>query len=94
MMGYFDKTIKFIEETPIEELQKRMEEYGVKFVKNKPECSLIGQDGNVFNLIGLASRTLKKAGMKEQADEMIGKCFNAGNYDEALRIIMDYVEVV
>jgi hypothetical protein len=61
---------------------------------SKPECKLIGQDGNVFNLIGLASRTLKKAGLQEQADEMIGKCFNAESYDEALRIIMEYVEVV
>ncbi len=28
--------------------------------KRKPDCPLIGQDGNVFNLIGIASRTLKE----------------------------------
>lgn len=27
--------------------------------RNKPDCPLIGQDGNVFNLIGMASRTPK-----------------------------------
>ena len=27
--------------------------------KNKPNCPLVGQDGNIFNLIGIAARTLK-----------------------------------
>ena len=27
--------------------------------RNKPDCPLIGQDGNVFNIVGIASRTLK-----------------------------------
>ena len=34
----------------------------------KPDCALIGQDGNVFNLIGIASRTLRRNGMAEQAN--------------------------
>jgi len=59
----------------------------------KPECKLIGQDGNVFNLIGLASKALKRAGLKDQADEMTKKCFQASSYDDALAIIMEYVEV-
>lgn len=59
----------------------------------KPKCELIGQDGNVFNLIGLASRALKRAGLNEQATEMCKKTFQAGSYDEALSIISDYVEV-
>lgn len=59
----------------------------------KPRCKLIGEDGNVFNLIGLASKALKAAGQREQAVEMQNKCFSAGSYDEALQIIMSYVEV-
>lgn len=31
--------------------------------KLKPDCALIGQDGNIFNLMGIASRTLKQNGM-------------------------------
>jgi len=31
-----------------------------------PPCPLVGADGNVFNLIGLASRTLKEHGMKDE----------------------------
>ncbi len=38
--------------------------------RNKPDCPLIGQDGNVFNLIGIASRTLKENGMAAEASEM------------------------
>ena len=29
----------------------------------KPDCPLIGQDGNIFNLMGIASKTLKRNGM-------------------------------
>ena len=34
-----------------------------KAEKVKPDCALIGQDGNIFNLMGIASRTLKQNGM-------------------------------
>jgi hypothetical protein len=40
---------------------------------NKPKCKLIGEDGNVFNLMGIAYKTLKRANLKEEADEMIKK---------------------
>lgn len=60
----------------------------------KPECKLIGENGNIFNLMGIASRTLKEKGMNDAADEMNGRIMNgAKSYDEALRIIMEYVEV-
>ena len=60
----------------------------------KPDCPLIGQDGNVFNLIGIASRTLRRAGMSEQATEMSSRIeTEAHNYNEALCIIMEYVNV-
>ena len=62
--------------------------------QKKPSCPLIGQDGNVFNLIGIASRTLRRAGMPEQAKEMSSRIqTEAHSYDEALCIIMDYVNV-
>lgn len=61
----------------------------------KPTCELIGADGNIFNLIGIASRTLRENGLSEQADEM-GKRIMGGearSYDEALSIIKEYVEI-
>lgn len=58
----------------------------------KPKCKLIGKDGNIFNLVGIASRTLRENGLRDQASEMQERVFNSGSYDEALSIIMDYVE--
>ena len=38
--------------------------------KKKPDCKLIGEDGNIFNLMGIASRTLRQNGMADKAVEM------------------------
>ena len=59
----------------------------------KPKCALIGQDGNIFNLVGIASRTLKQNGMKEESKEMSNRVFSSHSYDEALNIIGEYVEI-
>lgn len=36
----------------------------------KPDCPLIGQNGNIFNLMGIAARTLRQNGLAEQSKEM------------------------
>jgi len=59
----------------------------------KPVCELIGKDGNVFNLVGIASKVLKKAGRSEQAQEMLERVFASDSYDAALSIIGEYVDV-
>lgn len=60
----------------------------------KPDCPLIGQDGNIFNLMGIASRTLRQNGMSEQATEMCSRITEtAGSYSEALSIIGEYVNI-
>lgn len=40
--------------------------------RQKPDCPLIGQNGNVFNLMSIASRTLCDNGMTEEAKKIIG----------------------
>lgn len=52
----------------------------------KPHCSLIEQDGNIFNLMGTASRTLREHGMGDQAKEMCDRITggNCHSYHEAL----------
>lgn len=60
---------------------------------NKPKCKLIGEDGNIFNLIGLASRALKKVGLPNKAKEMTSRVMSSGSYYEALAIIGEYVEI-
>ena len=59
----------------------------------KPDCPLIGKDGNVFNLVGIAARTLRQSGMPDQAKEMTSRVFSSGSYDEALCIISEYVTI-
>jgi hypothetical protein len=59
----------------------------------KPKCKLIGEDGNVFNIIGLVARALKKEGLKEQAAEFTSKAFKSESYDAVLSLAMEYVEV-
>lgn len=62
--------------------------------KQKPKCALIGEDGNIFHLMGVASRTLKRNGMQEDATEMCNRITSeAKSYDEALMILDEYVEI-
>lgn len=58
-----------------------------------PIVKLIGEDGNVFNLIGLASKALKRAGQPEPAAELTKRAFASGSYDEVLNLIQEYCEV-
>ena len=59
----------------------------------KPDCPLIGQDGNIFNLMGIASRTLKQNGFADQAKEMCDRIYESGDYYKALGIIGEYVNI-
>jgi len=61
--------------------------------KEKPKCKLIGTDGNVFALAGRVSQALKKVGMEKEAEEFSAKLLKCKSYDEALRLMMNYVEV-
>ena len=62
-------------------------------MSKKPKCSLIGQNGNIFNLMGIVSKTLKRNGMSNDAKEMCDRITSSGSYDEALSIIDEYVEI-
>ena len=60
--------------------------------KEKPMCPIIGANGNVYNILGIASRTLKDNDMADAANEMYSRVTSSGSYEEALAIIMEYVE--
>lgn len=63
--------------------------------QQKPDCELIGQDGNVHNLIALAARTLRRNGMEDQEKEMTNRIIGGecGSYEEAMNIIGEYVNI-
>ena len=68
-------------------------DYAEEPAMKKPDCPLIGQDGNIFNLLGIASRTLKDHDMADEASEMRNRVMGSGSYDEALSIIGEYVHI-
>ena len=62
----------------------------------KPDCCLIGEDGNIFNLMGIASRALRTSGLPEQAEEMQKRIMGGEckDYYAALNVIGEYVNII
>ena len=54
---------------------------------------LIGEDGNVFNIIGQVLGALREAGQDALAEAFRERAFAAGSYDEVLRLVMEIVDV-
>jgi hypothetical protein len=57
------------------------------------EVGLIGEDGNVFNVIGKVKKALRAAGYREGAEEFTREAFACGSYDEVLQLVMNTVEI-
>lgn len=60
----------------------------------KPKSPIIGADGNIFNLVAIASKTLKTSGLVNEAQEMSKRVFTSSSYEEAIQIITEYIEPV
>lgn len=58
--------------------------------KFKPTCKLVGEDGNIFFILG---RVIQALNDPEKANEVSERVMAASTYDKALQIIMEYVEV-
>ena len=58
----------------------------------KPKIQLIGQDGNIFAIMGRASRLLKSCGQGDKAKEMRDRVMSCDSYQKALSIVSEYVE--
>lgn len=58
----------------------------------RPKMQLIGQDGNIFAIMGRASRLLKNAGQRDKAKEMCNRVMASKSYNAALAIVSEYVE--
>lgn len=59
----------------------------------KPVVKLVGQNGNVFNVIGLVKRALERAGQRDKAEEFVKRAFKSGSYDNVLALVFEYCEV-
>ena len=59
----------------------------------KPVAKCVGENGNVFNIVGICARALKRANQNEKVVEMQNRVFASGSYKEALAIMMEYVDM-
>ena len=60
--------------------------------KTNLSVKVIGENGNVFSILGRVSKELKHNGYHDMAVEMSGRVFKSESYDEALGIMQEYVE--
>ena len=60
--------------------------------ESKPRVSLVGQDGNVYNLLAICTNALKRSNQQDKAQELQKRVLGCGSYDEALRIMLEYVD--
>lgn len=67
-------------------------ETSVKQIK-KPTAKVVGENGNVFNLIAICHRALRKAGLREDAEKMKKEVVACHSYHEALNIMGEYCEL-
>lgn len=88
-----NKLLLELDQEPLSAEEIENYEITIKEEKTKPKCALIGQDGNIFNLMGIASKTLRNNNMKEEAKEMVIRIEESKSYDEALCIISEYVDI-
>ena len=58
----------------------------------RPKMKLLGEDGNIFAIMGRASRLLKDIGQSDKAKEMCDRVMSCDSYQKALKIISEYVE--
>ena len=58
----------------------------------RPKMQLVGYDGNIFAIMGRASRLLTDCGQGDKAREMRERVMSSDSYQKALSIVSEYVE--
>lgn len=53
--------------------------------------SLVGVDGNAYAVMGYTAMALRREGLVDMVDEMHDRA-TAGDYDNLLRVCMEYVD--
>ena len=54
---------------------------------------LVGQNGNVFNLMGIVIRALRSNGFGDEVDDFVSEVTSSKSYHEALAVMMQWVDV-
>lgn len=59
----------------------------------RPTVKLVGEDGNAFAILGRVNSALRKAGYPKEVIEKFRAEATSGDYNNLLRVCMDYVDV-
>jgi len=59
----------------------------------KPKLKMVGEDGNVFAIIGRATRVLRENKFTQEDIKKFQGEMMSGDYDNALRVCMEWFEV-
>ncbi len=65
----------------------------MKEPKRKPIVKLVGEDSNVYSIIGRVKQALKKAGADQEYIQKYMDEALSGDYNNVLVVTMDYVDV-
>lgn len=60
--------------------------------KDKVVVKLVGEDGNAFSILGRVRNAMRKAQWTSQEIEEYTKKAQSGDYNNLLRVTMEYVE--
>jgi len=73
---------------------KEQEDHRKRSEEEKPKLSIIGEDGNVFFILGKAIREARRAGWNKERIEKFKKDAMSGDYNNVLRLCMEHFDVV
>jgi len=62
--------------------------------EEKPKLKLVGKDGNVFVILGLACREARRAGWSDKKIKKFQEEAMSGDYNHALQTCMEYFDVI
>jgi len=54
---------------------------------------LIGEDGNVFSIIGRCLKSLRRAGAPKRHMDIFKQQVTSGDYDHALQVVMEWFTI-
>lgn len=60
---------------------------------SKPAVTLVGADGNAFNILGLCQRAARRAGWSQEKWSAVRDEMMAGDYDHLLATAMEHFDV-
>ena len=61
---------------------------------SKPKLRLINEDGNVFNILGLAVKEARIIGWSEEKIEQFIENAMSSDYDHVLQLCMEHFDVI